>query len=165
MSVWPVTNAIELHPEVLAVLQLLITFQSDMAAASKELWQEQALTERALWIITLVKLGLNRPSKLIEYFDVKPSTMTFELNKLADAGLLERQIFEKDRRSISLSLTDEGQRVYKKMTEMLNRFLQPRVAALEPGELEAFLDIGFKIAQKMRPDQPDRQAQAARSPV
>lgn len=150
-SVEPTAKEIDLQPQVLSVLRLLTGIQTDLATASKELWRDRGLSERSLYIIALVEMGLNRPSMLIDYFEVKPSTMTFELNKLVDTGLLERQIFAEDRRSISLRLTREGRRTQKKMTEMLNAFMLPRIAALAPGELEAFLNIGYKIAQKDPP--------------
>ncbi|HEX7855225.1 MAG TPA: hypothetical protein VF503_16170 [Sphingobium sp.] len=134
---------------------MMTGIQANLAAASKEIWRDRGLSERSLYIIALVEMGLNRPSMLIDYFEVKPSTMTFEINKLVDSGLLERQIFAGDRRSISLRLTRAGQRTQKRMTEMLNAFMIPRISALDPGELESFLRIGYKLAQKDRPAQPD----------
>lgn len=154
-SIQPAVKEIDLQPQVMSVLRLMTGIQADLAAASKEIWRERGLSERSLYIIALVEMGLNRPSMLIDYFEVKPSTMTFELNKLVDSGLLERQIFAGDRRSISLRLTRAGQRTQKRMTEMLNAFMIPRISALDPGELETFLRIGYKIAQKERPVQAD----------
>lgn len=160
-TIEPTAKEIDLQPQVLSVVRLLTGIQADLAAASKDLWRERGLSERSLYILALVEMGLHRPSMLIDYFEVKPSTMTFELNKLVDTGLLERQIFPEDRRSISLRLTREGRRTHKTMTEMLNAFMLPRIASLDAGELETFLKIGYKLAQK---DPPVR-AQAPTPPT
>jgi len=67
-----------------------------------------------------------------------------------EAGLVGRSEFAEDRRSNVLNLTREGRRIFKKMSKMLNAFMQPRIATLEPGELETFLAIGYKIVQTER---------------
>lgn len=146
----PSDAKIDLDPQVRALVQLLNTFQSELAMAGKALLRERGLSERSLFIIALIEMGLNRPSMLIDYFDAKPSTMTFELNKLVEAGLVGRSEFAEDRRSNVLNLTREGRRIFKKMSKMLNAFMQPRIATLEPGELETFLAIGYKIVQTER---------------
>jgi DNA-binding MarR family transcriptional regulator len=144
----PKPKVIDLNPQVLSVLRLYSTMQADLAHAIRELWRDKGLSERALYIMGLIDLGCNRPAMLIDYFDVKASTMTFEVNKLVESGFVSREIFAKDRRSVLLSLTAKGKKTHKKMTTLINAFMTPRVAALKPGELETFIEIGYKIAQR-----------------
>ena len=139
---------IDLNPQVLSVLRLLSIIRADLEQAVARLLGDKGLTERGLFIMALIDLGCNRPAMLIKFFDVKASTMTFEVNKLVENGLVTREIFAKDRRSVLLGLTAEGRKTHKKMTKLINSFMTPRVAALEKGELETFIDIGYKIAQR-----------------
>ncbi|HEX7875591.1 MAG TPA: hypothetical protein VF489_03295 [Sphingobium sp.] len=142
----PLTKEIDLNPDVLAILRLYSSLQDQFFISNKEIWKDIGLSERSLFIIALIEMGLDRPGMLIEYFEVKPSTMTFELNKLADADLLTREISPKDRRVILLRLTSKGRAAHKRMNDAVNAFMLPRLSVLEPGELETFLRIGQKIA-------------------
>jgi DNA-binding MarR family transcriptional regulator len=142
------SREIDLHPQVLSLLRLLSILQSELEKAVKSLLVDKGLSERSLFIMAMIDLGANRPSMLIEFFDVKASTMTFEVNKLVESGLVTREIFAQDRRFILLALTAEGRRIHKQMTDQINDFMTPRVKALKTSELQTFIDIGYKIAQR-----------------
>jgi len=142
---------VRLDPNIVAVMRLSADLQRGSSRHLKRLWREKRLTERGLYILELVNAGLDRPSKLIEYFDVLPSTITFETEKLVSAGLLARESLPADRRVVQLSLTDKGHEVHRETTETLNAFLLPRLAALAPGELETFLRIFQKLVEPISP--------------
>jgi DNA-binding MarR family transcriptional regulator len=142
---------VRLDPQIIAVMRLSADMQRASSRHLKRLWRDKGLTERGLYVLELVNAGLDRPSKLIEYFDVLPSTITFETEKLVSAGLLTRESLPTDRRVVQLSLTKKGHEVHRETTEMLNAFLLPRLAALAPGELETFLRIFQKLVEPIAP--------------
>jgi DNA-binding MarR family transcriptional regulator len=136
---------VRLDADVTDVMRLSADLQRGSARSLKNVWREKGLSERGIYILELVHAGLDRPSKLIEYFDVLPSTITFETDKLVAAGLITREALPTDRRVVQLSLTDEGRAVHRETTETVNAFLKPRLAALSRAELEAFVATFRKI--------------------
>jgi DNA-binding MarR family transcriptional regulator len=60
---------------------------------------------------------------LLRVFGLKPSTATSMLNRLKDAGLIERETSAEDRRHVVIRLTRRGRAVGAK--------IQTRIAALE----------------------------------
>jgi DNA-binding MarR family transcriptional regulator len=137
----------DLYPQLLGVLQFTTTLEADLGRALRHLWAGKGLTGRSLFIVALVRSGLDRPSMLVDYFDVLPSTMTFELNKLVAEKVLTRESVPGNGRSIRLQLTAEGEAMEAAMKAVINRFMLDRVSVLEPGELEHLLAIGRKIAR------------------
>src|SRR5689334_5090073 len=79
---------VQLDADVTDVMRLSADLQRSSARSLKGVWRERGLSERGLYILELVGAGLDRPSRLIEYFDVLPSTITFETDKLVAAGLI-----------------------------------------------------------------------------
>lgn len=140
-----------LDPDIIAVMRLGADLQRASSRHLKSLWREKGLTERGLFILALVNAGLDRPSRLIEYFDVLPSTITFETEKLVAAGLIVRETLPTDRRVVQLSLTEQGKAMHREMADSLNAFLRPRLRALAPGELAAFLETFGKIVEPIPP--------------
>jgi DNA-binding MarR family transcriptional regulator len=115
----------------------------------RTLWRTRKLSERGSFIMGLVNAGVDRPSRLIEHFDVLPSTITFETDKLVAAGLLRRESDPSDRRVVRLSLTDEGRAVHHETVRTVNAFLQPVLATLSPNELDQFLATFRKIVDQL----------------
>ena len=136
---------VQLDTDVKTVMRLSADLQRSSSRALKRAWREKGVSERALYILELVNAGLDRPSKLIEYFDVLPSTVTFETDKLVAAGLIRRENLPTDRRVVQLRLTPAGEAVHRDMTETLNAFLGPKLAVLPPDELKAFIASFEKI--------------------
>lgn len=141
----PDAAPVRLDADVIDVMRLSADLQRGTARSLKGVWREKGLTERGIYILELVNAGLDRPSKLIEYFDVLPSTITFETDKLVAAGLIRREALPTDRRVVQLSLTEEGVAVHRETTEAVNSFLKPRLAALSRAELETFVTTFRKI--------------------
>jgi DNA-binding MarR family transcriptional regulator len=141
----------ELHS---AAAQLLALGGDLQRAASRRLrnhWRERKLSERGLAILGLVDAGLDRPSRLIDYFDVLPSTITFETDKLVAAGLLEREAAPGDRRVVRLGLTELGRSVHHETTAALDALLAPALAQLPRDELERFLASFRRIVDQLQP--------------
>jgi DNA-binding MarR family transcriptional regulator len=142
---------VQLDVDVTEVMRLASDLQRSSSRNLKGVWRERGLSERGIFILELVNAGLDRPSKLIEYFDVLPSTITFETDKLVAAGLLTRESLPTDRRVVQLSLTEAGVALHLETTETLNAFLRPRLAALPRQELESFVATFKKIVGAVPP--------------
>lgn len=142
---------VRLDVDVTTVMRLSSDLQRGSSRSLKGVWRERGLSERGVYILELVNAGLDRPSRLIEYFDVLPSTITFETDKLVAAGLITRESLPTDRRVVQLSLTEEGEAVHRETTEVVNGFLKPRLAALPREELEAFVATFRKIVGTLSP--------------
>lgn len=56
--------------------------------------------------------GAMRMKELANRLSITTGTLTVQVEKLVQAGLIERQSLEGDRRSIVVDLTDQGQSVY-----------------------------------------------------
>jgi DNA-binding MarR family transcriptional regulator len=63
--------------------------------------------------------------------------MSGHVDRLERAGLLQRLRSSDDRRRVGLRLTDEGERLMRRVRARRTTWLADRLKALEPTELEA----------------------------
>ena len=68
---------------------------------------------------------------------MSPAGMSGHIDRLERAGLVRRTQDEKDRRRQSLTLTEEGERVWKAARSLRTAWLAERLTRLSPEELEA----------------------------
>jgi DNA-binding MarR family transcriptional regulator len=120
----------------------------------------QKLSERGLYIIHMVNAGLNRPSLLIDYFDVLPSTITVEVDKLVAARLMTRQAAAFDRRVMELALTEKGQAVRLEALAVLNRTFRPRLDETPRDDVRICVETLRKIVQPLAPETPRASTEA-----
>lgn len=121
-----------------------------------EFLRSRKLSERGLDIITLIGVGLDRPSKLNKYFGIFPSAITLETDKLVDAGYITRRQDKRDRRVTLLSLTSRGRAVRKDALELVNRAFRERLADVSRQELDAAVNVLRKIVGDLHePTRPD----------
>ncbi|MBY7968706.1 MarR family transcriptional regulator [Vibrio fluvialis] len=82
-------------------------------------WEQSVVKETGYslaQIHTLEVLGSHgamRMKELANRLSITTGTLTVQVEKLVQAGLIERQSLEGDRRSIVVDLTDQGQSVYR----------------------------------------------------
>ncbi len=140
-----------LDPAVAALVTLSANVQRACTRQLRGLWREKKISERGLYVLELVNAGLDRPSRLIEYFEVLPSTITFETDKLVSAGLLTREADPGDRRVVRLKLTAAGLAAHAEATEAINAVLRPRLAALSDEEQARFFALFHEILDPLFP--------------
>lgn len=138
-----------IDPNVNAVIRVDDRFRRAMGRQFRTLWRTRKLSERGSFILGMVNAGIDRPSRLIEHFDVLPSTITFETDKLVAAGLLTRESDPTDRRVVRLRLTDEGRAIHDETRNTVNAFLQPALATLSREELDQFVATFNKIVDQL----------------
>ena len=68
---------------------------------------------------------------------VSPPAMTKHVDRLERDGLVERTQSEDDRRRVGIRLTDEGQRLLRRVRSRRTAWLAQRLAKLDPAELAA----------------------------
>jgi DNA-binding MarR family transcriptional regulator len=120
----------------------------------KDFWRRKKLTVRGLYILYIIDLGFDRPSMLIKYFDVLPSTITFEIEKLTSAGLVLRQEVPADRRMTKLVLTEKGAAVRLEALALLNATFRPRLDAASASDVRNCVETLRTIVQPLEPATP-----------
>ncbi|WP_024800146.1 MarR family winged helix-turn-helix transcriptional regulator [Nocardia sp. BMG51109] len=117
--------------------------------------RKRGISERALGIIVLVYAGLDRPGLLIEYLNVLPSTVSSDVNKLVDAGLLRRKLSPADRRVSRLEVTRKGIAAQQESLRQLHAAFRARSAGVSLDELHACIATLRKLGGEPQPSVPN----------
>src|SRR5579884_537249 len=81
---------------------------------------------------------------------VSTAAMSKRISRLERDGLVSRTKSEQDRRCVGLTLTDEGQRVLRRVHSRRTAWLASRLDALTPRELAALAAAAEPLAQLLR---------------
>jgi len=100
--------------------------------------EQLGITARQATLLWLVKRspGLSL-AELAAEEGISAPAMSGHVDRLERAGLLERLRSSDDRRRVGLRLTDEGERLMRRVRARRTTWLADRLKALEPSELEA----------------------------
>ena len=98
---------------------------------------------------TLVEIGLKGEISLVELasaLDLDASTLSRTIQGMVIIGLVHRTTNEKDRRFISISLTEQGRKVYDEIDAVYNGFLAGVFELLPADKHDRILeDIGLFV--------------------
>lgn len=97
----------------------------------------------------LLAIGLNpgvRQGVLADRLRIKWSNMTKLIRSLETRGLIERQVLPRDRRAITLRLTDAGRAHVEEHRERMLGAVERSVAALDEDERQILLRLLRKLA-------------------
>ncbi len=83
---------------------------------------------------------------------ISPPALTNHVNRLERAGLVVRTPSTGDRRRVGLTLTDEGQRVLRRVRSRRTAWLATRLRTLSPAELAAVEAAVGPLAQLLDED-------------
>ncbi|TLG05300.1 winged helix DNA-binding protein [Nocardia cyriacigeorgica] len=117
--------------------------------------RKRGISERALGIIYLVYAGLDRPSLLVEYLNVLPSTITTDVEKLVAAGLLRRTLSPADRRVTILEVTRKGIATQQQSLRELHAYFRTRAAGVSLEELHSCIATLRKLSGQPQPSIPN----------
>ncbi|MEH1123034.1 MarR family winged helix-turn-helix transcriptional regulator [Micromonospora sp. CPCC 206061] len=94
----------------------------------------------------------DRPSQLAlaAHLGIDRTVMTYLIDDLVDAGLVERQLNPADRRQRRIVATDLGQRTLTDLERRVRAAEDRVLSALAPGEREAFRDLLHRVACEAR---------------
>jgi DNA-binding MarR family transcriptional regulator len=123
----PLTVANELRPVLLRLSRELRKETEQLGVTSRQV--------TLLWLIRL-NPGLSLRELAAEERISAPALSGY-VDRLEKAGLVERIRDESDRRRVGLALTDEGDRLLKRVRARRTTWLAERMRALDEDELEA----------------------------
>jgi DNA-binding MarR family transcriptional regulator len=123
----PETVAAELRPAILRLAREL-----------RKETEQLGITARQATFLWLVKRspGLSL-AELAAEEGISPPAMSGHVDRLERSGLLERVRSSSDRRRVGLRLTDEGERLMRRVRARRTTWLAGRLKALDRNDLEA----------------------------
>jgi DNA-binding MarR family transcriptional regulator len=100
--------------------------------------EQLGITARQATLMWLVKRnpGLSL-AQLAAEEGISPPAMSGHIDRLERAGFLQRVRSSDDRRRVGLRLTDDGERLMRRVRTRRTTWLANRLRGLEPAELEA----------------------------
>jgi DNA-binding MarR family transcriptional regulator len=84
---------------------------------------------------------------------VSPPAMTKHVDRLQRDGLVERRASEEDRRRVGVTLTDEGQRLLRRVRSRRTAWLAQRLAELDESEQAALEAAVAPLTHLLREDE------------
>jgi DNA-binding MarR family transcriptional regulator len=129
-------SEVTLSPELVAdeLRPILLRLARELRKETEQL----GVTARQATLLWLVKRspGLSL-AELAAEEGISPPALSGHVDRLENAGLLERVRSTEDRRRVGLRLTDEGARLMRRVRARRTTWLAAHLRALEPAELEA----------------------------
>jgi DNA-binding MarR family transcriptional regulator len=129
-------SEVTLSPEAVAsdLRPVLLRLARELRKETEQL----GITARQATLLWLVKRrpGLSL-AELAAEEGISAPAMSGHVDRLERAGLLERVRSSDDRRRLGLRLTEEGERLMRRVRARRTTWLADRLKALEPAELEA----------------------------
>lgn len=110
---------------------------------------------RAQWrvLFSLARVDGPTQSELADMLDVERITLCRMVDRLAEAGLVERRADPADRRVWRLHLTERAAPVIEELTEIADEMEKNILAPLSMEERRTLTDLLIKIRQNMRDDE------------
>ena len=129
-------SQVTLSPEIVAteLRPVLLRLARELRKETEQL----GVTARQATLLWLVKRspGLSL-AELAAEEGISAPAMSGHVDRLERAGLLERVRSSDDRRRVGLRLTDDGERLMRRIRARRTTWLADRLKSLEPAELEA----------------------------
>ena len=80
---------------------------------------------------------------------IEPGTLTTLLNRMEDAGLVERRMLNGNRRSLYVFLTEKGKEQLKLVTEAFSGMEEEAFRGISETERELFMDLMLRIYENI----------------
>ena len=113
-----------------------------------ESMNENGVTPTQFYVlIYLYKQGSCKISELAEYMGVKPSAVTFMIDRLEQNNFVVREHDKKDRRVVNISLSTEGQEKLNTVIHARKVIAEKFLSYLSEDELAHFALIAEKLAE------------------
>ena len=127
VTLTPETVAADLRPVLLRLAREL-----------RKETEQLGITARQATLLWLVKRGPGLSlAELAAEEGISPPAMSGHVDRLERAGLLKRERSSDDRRRVGLKLTDDGERLMRRIRARRTSWLADRLRTLEPEALEA----------------------------
>jgi DNA-binding MarR family transcriptional regulator len=117
---------------------------------SRYLWQQHGLTAPQLGTLRELEQTENlTPTALSDRIHVSAATLAGILKRLEARGLIRRTKDESDRRSHTLSITDEGRRLSRQAPSLLRDEFRKRLNQMKAWEQTQMLAVLQRVADMM----------------
>ncbi len=135
--------------EIENLTRLLIEFYERFSSWEQGVVRESGLTLPQMHTLEIIGAGGElRMKELAERMGVTTGSLTVLVDRLVRAGLVERRPDERDRRSIRVGLTSEGQKHFEEHHKLHLQLSQDIAGALSPEEAERFPEMLRKITDR-----------------
>jgi DNA-binding MarR family transcriptional regulator len=114
--------------------------------------RDDVTASRLAALNTVADLGPITLGELAAVEQVQPPSMTRIVARLEEAGLIEREVDPKDRRSVRVRITDKGKRLRTRSRTRRDAFLAQRVARLTDDERDVLARAVPLLNQLMEDD-------------
>jgi DNA-binding MarR family transcriptional regulator len=102
-----------------------------------------------------------RQVELADHLDVEPITLCRIVDRLEDAGLVERQRDPLDRRAWRVLLTDKAQPIVGKLRHLAAELAEQVFAGISPAEIEAMRSVLSRARGNVAAMEPPKKASNA----
>ncbi len=127
-----------------SVEEIIYHFQCVNAAAS-ELVQNLSIGEIKS-IVLLGQRGHCIMREIADYLRIAVSTVTGLVDKLEEKNLVTRERSDEDRRIINISLTPQGEEIYRFHTGELTKLCRGMLIGMTNEEQDTYIELSKKIA-------------------
>lgn len=121
--------------EIAHFLSVMGVAPRQLAETRETITSEFGLGPRGAWMLGMIEVGIDSPSRLADALRIGRSLATTELNRLSDAGLIETQRGEGDGRRSLLGLTGRGREASNRLRRALAAFVEDRLGHYSREEL------------------------------
>jgi DNA-binding MarR family transcriptional regulator len=133
-------------------LEIIRDFREKLRLLEREIgWQMKSDTECCGVTLAqshiILEIGKNGESSVVDLsaaLGLDTSTLSRQINGMVDAGLADRVLNPKDRRYVSITLTEEGQKAFRSIEDICNE-KYARIFELIPGDRHVQVLEGFNL--------------------
>jgi len=122
-------------PETINLTHLIVEFYEKLSSWEHCVVRDQGLTLPQVHALEI--LGTHRAlrmKELAERMGVTTGTLTVLADRLEKSGMIRRKPHEKDRRSILVELTEQGEQVFKEHDELHHQLTRDLIRTLSDEE-------------------------------
>jgi MarR family transcriptional regulator, organic hydroperoxide resistance regulator len=119
-------------------------------AQIREQMSEELTSDQYLILRLINGQELCTSTYLAETSAVGKSSITAIINRLVEAGMIERTRDENDRRLVYLSLTEYGEKIYVAAEKQVQEIVSPYLFHFEEKDIEMFIRMFEKLGSLMQ---------------
>jgi DNA-binding MarR family transcriptional regulator len=143
-------------PTALDVLERLWGLDHGLDSASKRMLRDIGVSGPQRVVLRLLAMdGGMGPGELARRMRHHPATISSLLNRLEEAGYVERRHSVEDRRRSTVVVTRRGRALGQRTAGTIEEQIQTVLRGLDPAEVEVCLDVLDSIVEALAPvDEP-----------
>jgi MarR family transcriptional regulator, organic hydroperoxide resistance regulator len=138
------------------IVETIIYLQTEGRRQAREQCSRVGITATQLNVLKLLEeIGELSLSELSRRIAAQNSTVTGIVDRMVEAGLVERRQSERDRRVWQITATEKGRAISRKVTVAPWEMLREALEALDAREKQQLVTILKKVASHVTKEVPD----------